>query len=73
MIMESVNVVFDDVTSVQWENNEEQKKDTSSDVTKDPSTASANDISSPSEPTKEMSTLNVQINHSSSDVIGKVN
>ena len=35
MIMESVNVVFDDVTAMEWENDEEQKKATPSDASKD--------------------------------------
>ena len=72
MIMESVNVVFDDVTTVQSENNEEQKTDTPSDASKNSSIESTNDTLPPSDLTQEMSTPNFHRNHSSSDVIGKV-
>ena len=70
MIMESVNIVFDDVIAVKWENDEEQKTDTPSDASKDPSTESTNDTSTPFELTQEKTTPNVHRNHSPSDVIG---
>ena len=73
MIMESVYVVFDDVTTVEWENDEEQKKATPSDASKDPSTESMNDTTTPSELTQEMITPNIHKNQSSSDVIRNVN
>lgn len=73
MIMESVKVVFDDVTAVEWENNLEQRKATPSDASKDPSTDSTNDTKTSSELTQETITPNIHKNHSSSNVVGNVN
>lgn len=51
MIMESVNVVFDDVAAVQWEKDEEQVKIAPSDTSNHPSTESVVDAPSVSEVT----------------------